>query len=66
MNNELQRWQARSICQMLDEEYDAEVKKRLRGRRLRAVEDIAYAVALAASIVTFAVLCMAASGYHWE
>lgn len=66
MNNELQRWQERVFCQMTQEEYDAEVEKRLRGRRLRAVKEVACAVALVASIVMFAALCMAASGYHWE
>lgn len=66
MNNELQRWQERSGCQMTQEEYDAEDYKRLRGRRLRAVKEVVYAVALVASIIMFAVLCMAASGYHWE
>lgn len=65
MNNELQRWQERVFSQMTQEEYDAEANKRLRGRRLRAVKEVACAVALVASIIMFAVLCMAASGYHW-
>ena len=66
MNNELQCWQERAFSQMTQEEDDAEVNKRLRGRRLRAVKEVAYAVALVASIVMFAALCMAASGHHWE
>lgn len=66
MNNELQRWQERNFGQMTDDEYDRAIADRLTRRRLKALADAAYAVALIAILIATATLLCAASGYHWE
>ena len=51
MNNELKNWCDRSASDMDAAEYDAEVCRRVRRRRLRAVGDFAGCVTLIAVVV---------------
>lgn len=66
MNRELNDWQASCICEMSLDEYDAEVRRRLRRHRWRVIGEIVGAIAFLALLAAFCLLCCAASGYHWE
>ena len=47
-------------------EYDREVERRLRRRRLKALGEVAGGIAFFALLAATAWLCCVASGYHWE
>ena len=47
-------------------DYEKEINRRLRKRRMRKFGEIAAGIIFCVSIIAFMWLCCACSGYHWE